>query len=676
LYHLALAEIHLGLFSDAETNLRKGAKKARTMRIEFKGAEDSLAQARIDAEKAIATGQTGAPPKNGENGHGKSGSNGVAVSIDDLKAKIAANPRDQIAVFALSKAYFDRAMYTEAKAQLDLSLGINGGHELTHYLVGRVDLAQGRYADAEALFAKKLKQTDKFAAEFNNGLGLVRLAKSRDAKLQGIDSLAFELAGAADEYFRAAIQSSPNSAEYHLNLGDANFLRGVYATARAEYEIAMVAGPLKAEALMNYAEACFKIRDYQCALTQAQNVIILDSANAQAWRISGTISYGAAKAATGDAAVAQFNNAIASHRKYIELTGATPDSQNALVFIELAMALNTRGGYEEALTHFRNVVAIPVESRDIYAHMGRAFGGLKEFDSAVTYFEKHKIWLTSQPADFKSTLTAGELDGMVGEMLYSKGDHAAAIPYLEIAYAADSTRQETALQLALAHHNLKEYRAALPYYKKRIAAGLGERGWPVFLNGAYCAVAVAEGEGVAAPVVDETTAVTPADPLDAVAPSDYYKLATEWLEKVVEYKPDNDKAISLLATTYLYDLNDCENGVKWFSSAIERNPNDCEALRSLGYAYFGGVCVKNFDRAIHYLTQAYNCSGGSCKSSQIMLWLGQAHHLRAASLTEQKRKDEAKVDYQKAHEWYGKVLACEPGNAEAQQGKNQVQFEF
>ena len=46
-----------------------------------------------------------------------------------------------------------------------------------------------------------------------------------------------------------------------------------------------------------------------------------------------------------------------------------------------------------------------------------------------------------------------------------------------------------------------------------------------------------------------------------MASSDYYELVVEWLSQALELKPDHDKAISLLATTYLYDLNDCTNGV-------------------------------------------------------------------------------------------------------------------
>lgn len=680
LYWLALSQMHLAEFDEASANIRKGSKKARTMRIEFKGAEDSLELLKTEfARTGSLPGMTGGAA-------GQTSSSGGAPSMSapteqDLQAKIRNFPKEPLNYFALGKHYYDEGRYLEAREQFEGALKQDRNHDLSNYFLGLTMIQSGELNEAEKLFEKRLKKGKGLMAEYNNGLGMVYLARAQKLSDRGDSRDAiFEQASKADGQFRAAIAFDSENCTFHLNLAEANYLRGVYPSAKAEYEIALSMCPGQSDVSFRFAEACYKMKDYVCALDQVQQAIAADSTNPRAWQMFGAISFGAAAGArTSEDAVAKYKNAIAAFRKFVEFTGGKADSTNANAFYQLATALSVLGGHEEALTNYQAVLDVPVVPHEIYYAMAKAYGGLKQWDKTLEYLDKHASWALDQGADYKPTMSDNEIAERKGEAYYGQKNYIAAAPYLRQAYDSDTTKTKLLINLCLAYHNVKEYRSALPYYERLLAQDLGEQIWSLYLNGAFCALAIANGEGGDAEeeYLEEEGLDDPEIPTDDRAPSDYYLLAIDWLNRVLEYKPDNERAINLLATTYLYDMNDCANGVNWYTKVNEMKPDDCEALRSLGYAYFGGVCTKNFGKAINYLGQALDCYGGDpCSSVEISLWIAQAYHLRAANKSENGQKEEAKADFKKAHEWYGKVLICEPGNSEAADAKSAIEFEF
>ena len=133
----------------------------------------------------------------------------------------------------------------------------------------------------------------------------------------------------------------------------------------------------------------------------------------------------------------------------------------------------------------------------------------------------------------------------------------------------------------------------------------------------------------------------------------------------------------MAGNTSLFQLADCENGVGYFTRLLEVDPNDCDAKKSLGYAYFGGTCTKNYGRALNYLREAYSCASqksGACGDVNLVLWIAQCYHLRAADKAE--AKQDANDDFKNAFEWYGKVLKCDPSHPEAKKGQDDTRFEF
>ncbi|MBN4076398.1 hypothetical protein JYT16_01635 [Gemmatimonas aurantiaca] len=684
LYWLSLSQMHLAEFDEAAANIRKGSKKARTMRIEFKGAEDSLELLKVEyAKKGTLPGMGGVGENNG------SASNAGAATMsapseEDLKSKVRSFPKEPLNYFVLGKFYYDSDRFVEAREQFVGGLKQDKNHNLCSYYLGLTMVQAGELNEAEKLFEKRLKRGKGLMAEFNNGLGLVFLTRARNLteRDEARDAI-FEQASKADGQFRAAIAFDNENCTFHLNLAEANYLRGVFPSAKAEYEIALAMCPGETDVSFRFAEACFKMRDYVCALEQVQIAISSDSANPAAWEMFGTISFGAASGATTSAdAVAKYKNAIAAFRKFVILTGGKADSTNANAFYQLATALSILGGHEEALANYQAVLDVPVVPREIYYSMAKAAGGLKQWDEALGFLEKHENWARDAGESYKPSMSAVAIAERKGEAYYGKKDYLSAAPYLQQAYNADTTKTKLLVNLCLAHHNVKEYRNALPYYERLLAQDLGDQMWSLYLNGAFCALAIANGDaGDEEEDLDEMDGMDEGEidsaTLDDRSPSDYYSLTVEWLNRVLEYKPDNERAINLLATTYLYDMNDCANGVKWYKKVREIKPDDCQALRSLGYAYFGGICTINFGKAISYLGQALDCFGGdACSSVEISMWIAQAYHLRAADKAENDQKSEAKADFKKAHEWYGKVLVCDPNNAEAADSKSAIEFEF
>ncbi|UCD93757.1 MAG: hypothetical protein JSU69_08265, partial [Candidatus Zixiibacteriota bacterium] len=242
----------------------------------------------------------------------------------------------------------------------------------------------------------------------------------------------------------------------------------------------------------------------------------------------------------------------------------------------------------------------------------------------------------------------------------------------------------------------QDYRNALIYYMKRIAQGADERFWSIYYNAAMSALymadkggqAMMEDDDLGLDEDDEPVEIEEVDPLEGV---DLARLAVEYLEMVTgefwEKVMSNEnnmrtaiKALNMLGSTYLYQLGECTKGVQGLERVLEIDPENCDARKSLGYAYFGGICPNNYDKALRYLMEARTCKvkevGDQCKDVDLLLWIAQTYHFRAVDRREAKQKEGAKQDFKAAHDTYLEVLKCDPGNKSAIDGRDQVKFEF
>ncbi|MCP4685416.1 MAG: tetratricopeptide repeat protein [bacterium] len=579
-----------------------------------------------------------------------------------LDNDIATDPTYHYNYHVKGMVFYRRDQYAEAAEQFSLTLEKKKKYYESLYYLGRCQLALGDLDGAEESMKEGLKKARKIKDWFENGTGLVLMAREQYSE--------------ADVSFRRAISIDSTVAEYHLNLGDANFFNGVAALARMEYEIAQRLDTAGTEVYFHWAEACLELKDYTCAIEKLRVVLTMDSTYAEAWNRAGGIYFKAARSSRNRGErKARFMDAIGSYKKYIELTGSQPDSSNVRVYFESAMAYNEIFGFEDAVVFFDHVLSIPYEPRDIYYYCGRSLWGIKDYERAAEMLLRHIDWVAEQGEDYSSNIDDRELYQLLGDSYFYRKpkDFSTSVRYYKKSLADRPDQKRLLQNVALAYHNLRSYAQALEYYDLRIAEGIDSNSVSMYKNAGSCALALA---GSAA---DEEDDIMDEEMEEEIVPAgepvDYYQLAIDYLTNYLEYNPNDSAIVLRVANTYLYHKQDCANGVTYFERLLTLNPDDCSANKSLGFAYFGeGICTRNYTKALGYFRKAYDClvaSEGACADFALVKWIAQAYHLRATEKT-----DNASADYRLANEWYSKALKCDPTDTECKKGYDDTVYEF
>lgn len=582
------------------------------------------------------------------------------LAVELIRKDIAADPSYHFNYYLLGKVFYETEQYEKAEEQLRLALDKKSKHYESLYLLGLTQIALEKLPEAKKSMEEGLKKDKKNKGMWEDGLGVVLM------EMQDYQS--------ADAAFRRALVEDENNAEYHIHLGDANFRQGIPSLAIVEYEKALSLDTAGLEVYFHWAEACLDTKDYQCAIEKLRVVLTKDSTFAPAWRRAGGIYFAAARSTrTRDERTERFKDVIGSYRKYLELSKAQPDSANVRVFFELAMSYIELRGFEDAIDNFDKVLSIPMVPRDLYFYYGKALWGVQNYEKAAEMLQKQIDWAAEQNTDYRATYRDYELYQLLGDCFYYRkpNEFATAIRWYKKSLAERDDQVRLIQNVAVAYHQLRSYRPALEYYKLRIAAGIDSSSCGMYKNAGYCALSIAnqESSGEGMEMLDDT----PSDEPVEADTTDYFTLAVNYMSNYLTCSPNDPKVVELIANTYLYQLQDCANGVAYFEQLASLDPSSCVAKRSLGFAYFGGVCTKNYSKALNYLLDAYNCisaADGACSDVPLLLWIAQAYHLRAAE------NSGGKSDFKNANEWYGKVLKCDPNNADAKKGQEDTQFEF
>jgi len=591
----------------------------------------------------------------------------TARAIDLLKAEIEIDPGYYLNYYILGRIYYEWQQYTRARDYLQTAVEKKSKHWESLYLLGRCQLALEDLEAAEKTMKEgqqKAKNSEKGC--FENGFGLVMMARKNYVD--------------ADRAFRAALIIDPENAEYHINLGDANYYQGIPSLAISEYEKALAVDTASLEVYYHWAEACLEMNDYVCAIDKLKIVLQKDSTHAPAWMRAGGIYFKAAMSTrTPDDRKVRFLDAIGAYQRYLELSQAKPDSAKVRAFFETAMAYVNVGGFEEAVKYFRDVLSIPYEPRDIYFYMGKALWGLQDFEASGVVLDQHLEWL-KKPGNKESTrVDEAELYQYLGDAFYYREDKDfyKAIDYYNRSMEVNPDQKRVAYNLAFSYHRTDQFGAALKTYQKRIDMGIDSSKASVYKNAAYCALSIARGNGQEEDEglgeEDEAMAMD----TDLEPDARYYDTTVAYLDQYLVFAPDEAKTLLLAAQTCLYQLADCARGVDYYQRVLEVEPNNCEAKKALGYAYFGGICTKNFTKALSYLLDAQQCvaaADGGCADVDLILWIAQCYHLRAVDKS--KDKSGAADDFQNANKWYSQCLGCQPGNQVCKKGFDDTSFEF
>ena len=505
---------------------------------------------------------------------------------------------------------------------------------------------------------------------FENGYGLVMMAEENYQE--------------ADRAFRAALVDEPENAEYHINLGDANFYQGIPSLAISEYKKALEVDTASLEVYYHWAEAALEMKDYASAIEKLRIVLSKDSTHAPAWMRAGGIYFKAALSSRQrQERKDRFIDAIGSYKRYVDLSGAQPDTANVRVYFELAMSYVNIYGFEDAAKYFEDVLSIPYEARDIYFYYGKSLWGIKRYADGAKAFQNHIDWAGRQENGNSSRVDSEELYRMWGDCYYYdkvNKNYSSAISYYKRSLEADSSQKRVLYNVAVGYHQMKSYAQAIEYYDKRIALGIDSANSSIYRNAGYCALNIANNDAGGEDELDleeEDMEATEAV-MNGVDPNlNYYEVAVGYMKSYLEFNPNDTKVITLVADAYMRYLADCANGVDYFQKLLALEPDNCDAKKMIGYAYFGGICTKDYNRAIRHLTDAYRCSSaakGECGDVDLLLWIGQCYHLIAADKAG--AKQDANEEFKNAFQWYGKVLKCDPTNQVAKKGQDDTRFEF
>lgn len=601
--------------------------------------------------------------------------NEVLTKGDTVKAigllgnEIDVDPAYHYNYYILGRIHFNQGRCPEARDQFLVALTKKKKHLESKYYLGLCYIKLGELDEAEKLMEEGRKKAKKDLKHmFENGYGLVKLAQGDYRE--------------ADHAFRQALVGDSMNAEYHINLGDANFYSGVPYLAIVEYEKALQLDTASLEVYFHWAEACLETKDYGCAIEKLRTVLQKDSTHAPAWMRAGEIYFKAALSSRSRAERNErFKETIGSYKRYLELAATEPDSSNVRVFFGLALSYVNLSGWEESGKYFEQVLSIPYEPKDVYFYYGKSLWGTKEYAKSAEMLMKHIEWVGQQDADYHSRISEAELYQLLGDdYFYRKPDkdYASAIPHYKKSLAARPEQKRLLQNIAIGYHSLQSYAQAIEYYDLRIEAGLDSTSASIVKNAAYCALNLANQAGDGD---DEDIDEEEEDIALPASPEELYQKAVDYMVLYIEYHPEDVKAMLMVANTYLYQLSNCTEGVKYFQQLLTVDPDNCDAKKSLGYAYFGGVCNKNYTKALGYLKDAYTCykstdAGGPCTDVALVLWVAQCYHLRAAEKTQNQGDGAGEDDFREAHKWYGRVLQCEPGHAEAKKNRDEIQFEF
>lgn len=594
----------------------------------------------------------------------------TTLAINLLKKEIEIDKNYYLNYYVLGRIYYNQNNCNKADDNFETALKKKKKDFNSLYYLGLCYLKQGRLDEAQKIMETGLKKDKKNKARFEDGYGMVMLAKKNWQE--------------ADKSFRQALVYDSLNPIYHIHLGDANFYQGIPSLAIIEYQKALdvdTTGSL--EVYYHWAEACITMKDYNCAIEKLRIVLTKDSTHADAWMRAGSIYFKAARSShVRKERNLHYKEAIGAYKKYLELSHAQPDSSTVRVYFELAMSYLSLNGFDDAAINFGKVLSIPMIPRDIYFNYGKALWGNREFEKSSEMLLKQIEWVKQQNETYTPTYKDYELYQLLGDdYFYRKPkDFASSIEYYKKSLEDNPNQKRIVQNLAIAYHSLKSYGQAIEYYNKSIEFGVDSTSASIYKNAGYCALNIANnmqaGGGEEDNIDEENSGgSSPEEGIDTTL--NYYQVAADYMQNYLKYNPNDLKVLLLIANTYLYRLSDCTNGTQYYEKILSLEPNNCEAQKSIGYAYFGGICKKNYAKALKYLLKAQKCltaEKGDCSDVNLVMYIAQCYHLRAADKAAKKLK--ASADFKNAYKWYGKCLKCDPTNADCKKGRDDVKFEF
>jgi TolB-like protein/Flp pilus assembly protein TadD/DNA-binding winged helix-turn-helix (wHTH) protein len=233
---------------------------------------------------------------------------------------------------AYVKAYSQTSDITfieKARKSCAKALSLNPNLDVVHTALGQLELATGRYADAEASFLEALRINPGSVAALT-GIGNAYLAQTKIEQ--------------AEERFRQAIGLHPGNWVAYNSLGGFLFQSGRYAEAAAEYQTVVLLDSTNIVGVSNLGTAYLFAGEFEAAALALEKAIELEP-RANTYSSLGLMLY----------YLGREDDSIAAHRKAVELA-----PNDHLSWMNLGDALFNAGDTEEArrvFTTAENLVA-------------------------------------------------------------------------------------------------------------------------------------------------------------------------------------------------------------------------------------------------------------------------------------------------------------------------------
>jgi tetratricopeptide (TPR) repeat protein len=329
----------------------------------------------------------------------------------------------------------------------------------------RRDSVNGLYADsAKMVFQKGVQADPKFNLNYI-GLGTYEISKGQFAtgKLlidkgvtasKGKDAELLYRAAEAYVYYHnndaleanrlldMAIKINPKNPDYFNLKGDAFMLKNEGSPAANNYDQAKRIAPNSAKAYINYGNILIRAKSYQKALESYLEGMAKDSLYAPGYRQLGELYYKAGK----------FENAVASYRKYINMTDSRPENQyrfGAFLFLSKA--------YDEAISVLTN---LPENYKNDFRY--RLLGYCQaEKQMAAEGFANMEIFMTK--VDSSKHLASDYY--YYGKLLIESGkDTAKGVVFMTKAADKDSSRMASLVEYGKKCFDAKRYLRAAEAY--------------------------------------------------------------------------------------------------------------------------------------------------------------------------------------------------------------------
>ncbi len=260
-------------------------------------------------------------------------------SIEELKAAILANPRDERSWATLSEVLVSGGRLADAERLLKEAVKIFPESGLARYNLGRLYHVTGKYSDASL----ELEQAAR-----------LRVLGGGDALFKVLGTI---YAGVSDFEHAAEAQTrliamSPRSAEAHQKLGEARVGQDRYEEALAEFLMTLLIDPKRSDALGAAAQVYLRTGHFAEAAEMARRAVELDPALKNARYALGTALIRLGRSEEGNRQLDEFRRlqeqAAASDRRKFELEHIERDAVASLSNAEYEKAA---GLLQQAITY-------------------------------------------------------------------------------------------------------------------------------------------------------------------------------------------------------------------------------------------------------------------------------------------------------------------------------------